>query len=343
MSDLNIFEVATRLDYEFTNFSFNGVHGSQYGLTAVSSGLNETSLTAPFEDKVIEVSGRDGSYYFGTNYKTQSFKIICAFDNLTSGNYRSICQWFNGKTIGRLIFDERPYKYYIAKLAATPSFSYIPFEVSVVNGLQHLFKGEVILEFTAFDPFAYSDYTIISDVPIWDGTRFTQWDDYPTNTVHFYDGTHLPGWYLESGLLTAPDANVYVSGAVLTTLSSGEIAKHFLNCGTVEVYPLVVVKIPSFTSGSGNLTISVGSGNIIEVASLQNLTGTNDTGTWTLTFNPLKGLATATTTDTDYAGITYNIAAIHTGTFFHLEPGINHITLNKAVSELTLTYKHKYL
>ncbi len=343
MSDLYIFSSATP-DYEFTNFSFNGIHSSQYGLTAVVSGLSEESL-APFEDKLVDVQGRDGAYYFGTRYKAREFSVICAFDNLTSEQYRNVVKWLNPKVVGQLIFDERPYKYYVAKLASAPRFSFVPFEENITNGKRHIFKGEVVLRFTAPDPYGYGDYSLISDVPIWKQTTppngvFTKWSDYPATTTPFYDATHLPGWEKESGLPTSAPTNSYTIGATINSVSS--FATHQIwNYGTSIVYPKLTISLPAYSSGS--LILGNGSGNTCTINSLTAVTGSDDTGIWTFTIDPLKGTVSATTTDTDYTGITFNCGAIHDGQFLYLNSGSNVLTTNKTLTTFKAEFKHKYL
>lgn len=154
-------------DFEFLGFSFNGRHSSEFNLTVVSSGLTQRALFAEFEDKTVEVSGRDGAYYFGTKIKTRPLNVSVAFDNLTSSKKRELLLWLKPQLVAKLFFDEAPYKYYWAKLASPPSFSFVPFETDITGGVEHLFKGTLELTFVANDPYGYSDYSSVPEVLIW--------------------------------------------------------------------------------------------------------------------------------------------------------------------------------
>ena len=61
------------------------------------SSLNQENLFADFEDKIVNVNGREGSYYFGTKFKTKSLSLTLAFDDLNSLNKRNIINWLNPK------------------------------------------------------------------------------------------------------------------------------------------------------------------------------------------------------------------------------------------------------
>jgi predicted phage tail component-like protein len=338
-------------DYEFIGFSFNGIHCSAYGLTAVSSGLTQQPLYADFENRTIEVPGRDGAYYFGTKVKTRNFSISTAFENMTSANKKSILNWLNPNTVGKLTFDEAPYKYYYVKISSPPSFSFVPFEKNITNGKQHIFKGTIDIEFLATDPYGYSDYAIISQVPIWNGTVFTEHSDYPTNAVHFYDATHLPGWYGESGLLdVAPDpdtlayangTNGYTNGS---TISAGDLPKNFKNGGELESLVEFTIFLNAFALGDTwqlkNTTPNPDE--IFQIGSMRNLVGlTSDAGPWKIVCTPKTGSIIGYTSTDSYTA-PYNLGGIHNGFFLKVYPGDNTLTTTKDLSNTTIKYKYKY-
>ena len=114
---------------DFLGFKFNGYHSTELGITRVSGGdrYNET-LYPEIKDKIVEVPGLDGSYYYGSDYGPMQFEIDIAFDHLTEQQFRDLRTTFGTKETKQLIFDERPYKYYMAKLASPIELSYVCFD-----------------------------------------------------------------------------------------------------------------------------------------------------------------------------------------------------------------------
>lgn len=121
------------LNGDFLGFTFitNGeAHKSQdLGITRVSDGdrYNET-LIPEIEDKTIEIPGLDGTYFYGSDFKTRNFSIKIAFDSMTEENFRTMRRVFGYKHMGLLIFDEAPYKQYKVKVASPPELEYVCFD-----------------------------------------------------------------------------------------------------------------------------------------------------------------------------------------------------------------------
>lgn len=120
--------------FDFTGFKFGSwsSHDEQTGLVTVvrvSSGDRyEEELQPEIKDKTAEVPGVDGEYYFGSDYGARSFNIDIAFDSLTEEQFRQLRRAFGTKQIKQLIFDERPYKYYLVKLENPIELSYVCFD-----------------------------------------------------------------------------------------------------------------------------------------------------------------------------------------------------------------------
>ena len=114
---------------DFTGFSFGGVHSDSLGIIRVSSGdrYNE-QLQPEIKDITAEVPGMNGEYYFGSDYGTRTFDIEIAFDHLTETQFRELRRVFGTREIKELIFDERPYKRYLAKLESPIELSFICFD-----------------------------------------------------------------------------------------------------------------------------------------------------------------------------------------------------------------------
>lgn len=157
---------------DFIGFEFRGVHSSDLGIVRVSDGsrYNE-NLLPTLQDKTVQVPGGDGYYYFGSSYTNKQFSISFSFDNMSEVQFRKLRALLGSKDLGKLIFDEVPYKYYMVKVSGTPSLKYICFdneeaeedEVSlyevgaeVHNG--RIYKGEGAIQFTAYYPYAKSTW-----------------------------------------------------------------------------------------------------------------------------------------------------------------------------------------
>ena len=179
---------------DFLGFSFDGIHSSRLGITKVSDGsrYNE-SLTPDFEDKIISVPGDDGSYFFGTLYRNKPITISIAFDSMTEPQFRQLTKLLSIRRPCRLIFDERPYKVYSAKIATPPQLNYICFDeykkdvVEPRQGIriidrsgpepiweqvtpyvpttekERIYKGEGTIEFVCVQPYALDQFKTLDE------------------------------------------------------------------------------------------------------------------------------------------------------------------------------------
>lgn len=156
---------------DFTGFTFKDIHSSDIGLTRVSGGDRfSLSLLPSLKDRTGEAVGANRTYYFGTNEISKEFNIEVAFDALSETNFRALVNMFSDYSLGSLIFDELPYKYYLAKLKEGLTLNYVCFLNS--DGAR-VYKGESTLTFIAYDPMAYSRYKFLDEyiadnIPEWD-------------------------------------------------------------------------------------------------------------------------------------------------------------------------------
>lgn len=150
--------MAIALKGDFIGFSFNGYRSEELGIVRVSDGSRyDEDLLPTSQDKTVQVPGGDGFYYFGSDYTQRQFSINIAFDELTEAQFRKLQQVFGTKELGKLIFDERPYKYYMVK-SGNPQLKYICFGK---EGEPRIYKGEGTLTFTAYYPFAKSVFKFL--------------------------------------------------------------------------------------------------------------------------------------------------------------------------------------
>lgn len=127
---------------DFIGFSFNGVHSSDLGILHVSDGnWYEETLHPEIEDRRTGVVGRDGEYYYGSDYRSKTITIQIAFDHVTETQFRQITYLFSAKKPGKLIFDERPWKEYTVKISSPITLNYVCFDEEKIIASEEPQKG----------------------------------------------------------------------------------------------------------------------------------------------------------------------------------------------------------
>lgn len=145
---------------DFIGFTFGNKHSSELGITRVSNGSRyDENLLPTMQDKTVQVPGVDGTYYFGSFYTQKPFNIPIAFDSLTEEEVRTLREHFGNKNLQRLIFDEAPYKYYMAKVTGTPQIKTICFDEE--GG--RIYKGEGTINFICYYPYAKSVFKTLDE------------------------------------------------------------------------------------------------------------------------------------------------------------------------------------
>ena len=173
---------------DFTGFTFNGKHSSQFGLLRVSdSDRYEDDLVLSLSDESAEVPGGVGEYYWGETIKKREFKINVAYDSVTELEKREIKQWLHpDDKLHELIFDEKPYVKYFVKCSKQIASKELCFNE---NG-KRVYKGEFEIEFTAYMPYGVARWKTIDE-------------DYITGTKPIPDNYgNLHEWFSSSGLRT---------------------------------------------------------------------------------------------------------------------------------------------
>lgn len=146
---------------DYIGFTYNDKHSSDLGIMRVTNGSRfEENLLPTMQDKTVQVPGGDGTYYFGSYYTQKPFNVSFAFDSLTEEQVEEIKKCFGDKKNHELIFDERPYKAYRAKVTGTSTIKYIPFAEGETN---RLYKGEGSIQFTCYFPYAICDKKFLNE------------------------------------------------------------------------------------------------------------------------------------------------------------------------------------
>ena len=151
---------------DYIGFSYNGQHSSDLGIVRTSNGSRfDENLLPTMQDKTVQVPGGDGTYYFGSYYTQQRFSVSFAFDSLTETQVSNLKSLFGDKKVHDLIFDERPYKVYRAKVSGTATIKHLVFN----EGIDHrLYKGEGTIQFVCYQPYARSNMKWLDEYQDWD-------------------------------------------------------------------------------------------------------------------------------------------------------------------------------
>ena len=317
---------------DFLSFSFAGVDSSKLNIVRTSDGDRfDEDLTPEIKDVTVEVPGMDGEYFFGSTYGTRTFEISFAFDSLTEEQFRKLRKVYGQRRLGELIFSERPYKRYIAKIESPIELSYICFDErgytddgsrgtgikdrvlrTMSDNTQRIYKGEGKITFVAYFPFAKSCFKTL-----------------PT------EGS--ADWAVSSGILSSNEResgeiDVYSAGAI-NVYNAGDVPTGF------RLY------IPSGLADTTTLTYNAGASNQSETASLIikpfNLV-TGDEGVLIDTNSGLivgvKDMSIDSNGNPTYktTGNLYN-GYIESGYFFKLQPNLKTDNAQIQITNLTST------
>lgn len=213
---------------DFVGFSFDHIHSSKLGILRTSEGDNyEESLLPDFEDSTSDVKGISGQYYFGQQHKAKHIKVSIGFDNMTELQFREFRRLLSVDRPCPLIFDERPYKTYMAKIESVPELSYTcfdepkktigaerpgiriinrdttperepiyPYEYEYKDGQvvkQRIYKGTGTIEFICYYPYAKSTFKTLDEYESEESvpggfTNVEEWQDSSgIMTLDYYD------------------------------------------------------------------------------------------------------------------------------------------------------------
>ena len=244
---------------DFLGFSFDGIHSSQLGITYVSSSDRyDEDFFPEVKDKTIEIPNNHGEYYYGGTYGTRTFDINIAYDSITETQLRSIRRLFGTQKICELIFDERPYKVYYAKIESPIQMSYVCFDerekragATIEEGglryitdettsirkkeditpwiysgkKERIYKGEGSISLVCYQPFAHQLFKIKE--------LYQQSGTGQGNLVTTYN--NVDEWIESSGILTQEEWNNFHIDQVISTTAPYTYAIPVYNPGDLDV------------------------------------------------------------------------------------------------------------
>lgn len=156
---------------DYTGFSFNGVHSSTLGIVRVSDGNRfEANLLPSLQDISMEASGRDGAYFYRTNYRKYDLTLNIAFEDMDERQLRFLRRFYKSEGLYSLILDENPYKIYKAKGKGLNNIKYVPFGYSS----NRRYRGEGTISFEIYEGVSKSRFKYTDD---YTSANIMEWND----------------------------------------------------------------------------------------------------------------------------------------------------------------------
>lgn len=192
---------------DFTGFTFNGRHSSEFGLLRVSDGDRyEDSLVPSLSNEAADVPGGPGQYYWGETIKEKTIPVSVAYDNIGEKDKRRIKHWLHpDDQLHELVFDEKPYIKYWVKCSKEVTTSELCFDEQYESGQdvfgnptykkKRVYKGEFKIEFTAYFPYGLAVNKSLSEFD-------------PTNKNATKPCENFDEWANSSGLLELDNYNL---------------------------------------------------------------------------------------------------------------------------------------
>lgn len=241
---------------DFLGFSFADVRSESLGIVRTSDGDRYSEELQPeIRDITVEVPGMNGNYYFGSTYGPRELSISFAFDSMTEEQFRKMRATFSKGKIGELIFDERPYKAYMAKISTPIELKYICFdEAARTEGGVQEGKGLRVIDRTTTKTSTVSDASEGLTVTLDETTYRTFFPNDGTNTFIYRNSV----WYL-----IEEEAEVVLENyGINATISTEEenISFKIINSSVTNI---VRESITPYITQPGTQRIYKGDGNII--------------------------------------------------------------------------------
>ena len=158
------------MNRSFISFSYGGKNIEDFNLIACINGDRmERQLTGNFNDLVTNYDVINGQYYWGTYFSNNEMSFTLVTDGIMQSELEDFIHWFAPGQTKELILAEHPNRAIMARVAAPPTLSTIPFEEEIEFSLDGdsiktsttLYKGEIQLQLIMDSPFWYSKLNLL--------------------------------------------------------------------------------------------------------------------------------------------------------------------------------------
>ena len=149
---------------QFISFEWGGKHIEDFNLLVVFDNARlEKTVYSDTTDITSVFEGRDGQLFWQSNLQPLTINFKLATDGMTARELDDFREYFAAGIVRQLKLTEKPNRYCWARVASAPSISLLPFEHRVEFEGEtiktSLYKGEIVLNFVADDPYWYADDT----------------------------------------------------------------------------------------------------------------------------------------------------------------------------------------
>ena len=222
---------------QFISFSYGGKYIEEFDLiVSFPSDRLEKEIYSNFKDITTSNEVIDGQFFWKSVVQPGKLKFTLATDGMSSENYDNFKSWFAPGELRELILAEFPNRFTMARVAAAPTISLLPFEEKKkLEGIEFstsIYKGEIELEFVMDDPYWYAKNGYYESITK-ENAKIIYEDKIPTKD-------NIKGNALSSIFL---GDNYYVSGTTInkneTGVNPSAIGSYVYNCGTAMAKPVV--------------------------------------------------------------------------------------------------------
>lgn len=172
------------MNRSFISFSYGGKNIEDFNLIATTSGDRwQQNGYANFNDLTTSYDVLDGQFFWASHYQTYELDLELSTDGVTQNELDEFLHWFTPGKYRELVLAEHPNRARLARVAAVPALSMIPFEKKVefqIGGQicstsTTEYKGSISLKLVSDDPFWHARVNIFGNTSAQQGE--VKWKD----------------------------------------------------------------------------------------------------------------------------------------------------------------------
>lgn len=142
------------------DFSYRGISIGSYGVHFAPERADWHIWDSDFKTIDKSAESQDGGQWYGSTTPPKTFNLRCYFEEITEFSLAAVLALFGQSAYGELIFDERPWLTYAARVVKKPDLMKYP-------SASGTYSGTVTFNLTAYKPFALSDLTTLESGEIY--------------------------------------------------------------------------------------------------------------------------------------------------------------------------------
>lgn len=196
-----------------SNFTYRGVNLSDYGILYAPENKDWHIWVDGFRSFEQVIDSQHGGQWYGASVSPKEFELRCYFEDITEYQLSAATTLFSRGAYGNLVFDERPWLIYKARVVKPCAFEkYVSYDGK--------YSGLVTIYLTAHYPFATTDMVTLEDA-----TQYTTKQSIILGTTGLIPSSQLPANTAPSSII--PRANAF------TNL--------YLNAGDAEAHTIIKI------------------------------------------------------------------------------------------------------